>query len=215
MGKQGKRPLDFRIGEKVLVDLEGTGRRFWTEAYGRVREEFILLRHPMSASFKDLLNKDQPITARYMDTQGSIFGFKSTVVGTISRPSPILVIAHPFTVESVNLRRHERVQCFLPSVLFHEGEEMPGYIVNISAGGAKFVWPLSNGVAPEFPKNAEAFCQFNLPGGNGELYARSIIKSTTLDENKSIIGLKFEGLEEENKHVITDYVQLAMEFMAS
>jgi len=215
MAKQDKRPLDFRIGEKVLVDLEGTGRRFWTEAYGRIREEFILLRHPMSSAFKDLLNKDQPITARYMDAKGSIYGFKSTVVGAIARPSPILVITHPFTVESVNLRRHERVQCFLPSVLFLEGSEMTGYIVNISAGGAKLVWPLSDDASPELPPDAEAFCQFRMPGAESELYARSIIKGTTLNGSKCIIGLKFEDLEEENKRLITDYVQLAMEFMVS
>ena len=215
MSKQGKQSLDFRIGEKVLVDVEGTGKRFWTEAFGRIREEFILLAPPASASFKDLLNKDQPITARYMDVQGSIFGFKSTVVGTIARPSPILIITHPFTVESVNLRRHDRVQCFLPSTLFHEGAEMTGYIVNISAGGAKFVWPLADGNIPEFPKNAEAFCQFRMPGADNELYARSVVKSTTLDGKRCIIGLKFEELEEENKRLITDYVQLAVEFMAS
>lgn len=215
MTKQSRQPLDFRIGEKVLVDVEGTGKRFWTEAYGRIREEFILLRHPMSATFKDLLDKDQAITARYMDSEGSIFGFKSTVVGAITRPSPMLVITHPFTVESVNLRRHDRVQCFLPSTLFHEGAEMAGYIVNISAGGAKFVWPLANGNAPDFPKDAEAFCQFRMPGADSELYARSVIKGTTLDGNKTIIGLKFEDLEEENKRLVTDYVQLAMEFMAS
>lgn len=215
MKKQEKQPLDFRIGEKVLVDVEGTGKRFWTEAYGRIREEFILLRHPMNASFKDLLNKDQPITARYMDSEGSIFGFKSTVVGTIARPSPMLVITHPFTIETVNLRRHDRVQCFLPANLYHEGDEMTGYIVNISAGGAKFVWPLKNGTSPEFPKDAEAFCQFSMPGAEAELYARSIIKGTTLDGSKSIIGLKFEDLEEDNKRLIGDYVQLAVEFMAS
>jgi hypothetical protein len=215
MGKQEKRPLDFRIGEKVLVDVEGTGKRFWTEAYGRIREEFILLRHPMNVSFKDVLNKDQPITARYMDSEGSIFGFKSTVVGAMSKPSPILVITHPFTIETVNLRRHDRVQCFLPGTLFHEGAEMAGYIVNISAGGAKYVWPMQDEIAPEFPKDAEAFCQFSMPGADGALYARSIIKGTTLDGSKCIIGLKFEDLEEDNQRLITDYVQLAVEFMAS
>ncbi|MEW5774962.1 MAG: flagellar brake protein [Thermodesulfobacteriota bacterium] len=215
MKKQDKQPLDFRIGEKVLVDLEGTGKRFWTEAYGRIRGEYILLRHPMNVAFKDLLGKDQPITARYMDTEGSIFGFKSRVVGAIAKPSPMLVITHPFTIETVNLRRHDRVQCFLPSSLFHEGEEMAGYIVNISAGGAKFVWPMKEGQIAEFPKDAEAFCQFRMPGAENELYARSIIKATTLDTNRCIIGIKFEDLEEEHKRLITDYVQLAVEFMAS
>lgn len=215
MGKQDKHPLDFRIGEKVLVDLEGTGKRFWTEAYGRVREDFILLRHPMNAAFKDLLGKDQPITARYMDSEGSIYGFKSTVVGTIARPSPILVITHPYAVETVNLRRHDRAPCFLPATLFHEGAEMAGYIVNISAGGSKFVWPMPDGAPPEFPKDAEAFCQFSLPGAEGELYARSIVKGITLDGSKCIIGLKFEDLEEDGNRLITEYVQLAMEFMAS
>jgi hypothetical protein len=215
MNRQDKEPLEFRIGEKVLVDVEGTGKRFWTEAYGRIRDEFILLRHPMNVAFKDVLGKDQPITARYMDSEGSIFGFKSRVVGTIAKPSPILVITHPFSIETVNLRRHDRVQCFLPSTLFHEGAEMAGYIVNISKGGAKFVWPMKDDYAPEFPKDAEAFCQFRMPGAESELYARSIIKGTTLDGNKCIIGIKFEELEEENKTLITDYVQLALEFMAS
>lgn len=215
MKKQIKQPLDIRIGEKMLVDVEGTGKRFWTEAYGMVHDKYLLLRHPMNVTFKDLLNQDQPITARYMDAQGSIYGFKSTVVATIPRPAAILVITHPFMIESVNLRRYDRVQCFLPATLFHEGQELAGYIVNLSAGGAKFVRQVEEGKDLDLPKNSEAFCQYSVPGVENCLYARSIIKSTTQVDTKVVIGLKFEDLEEDSNRIITEYVQQATEFMVS
>ncbi len=215
MTKQEKRSLDFRIGEKVLVDVEGTGRRFWTEAYGRIQEEFILLRHPMNASFKDLLNKDQPITARYMDTQGSIFGFKSTVVWhhlpALAHPGH-----HPSLHRGVGEPAPARPGAVLPALgpVPRRRGDARLHREHFRGRGQAGLAPRQRG-RPEFPKTPRRFCQFRLPGADGELYARSIIKSTTLDENKCIIGLKFEDLEEENKRIITDYVQLAMEFMAS
>jgi hypothetical protein len=216
--QQTKQPLNLRINDKVLVDVEGSGKRFWTEAYGMVRDEFILLRHPMSVAFKDLLNPQQPVTARFMTADGSIFGFKSSVVGTIARPTPILVLTHPFVVETVNLRRHDRVDCFLPATLFHEGNELPGYIVNLSVGGSKFVYqPGGDGSAAplDMPADSEAFCQFRLPGQEAELYARSIVKSTTQAGKKVVVGLKFEDVEEASREAILDYVRSAQEFMAS
>jgi hypothetical protein len=202
-------------GGRVLLDPDGLGKRFWTEFIGLVKGKYLLLRLPMQVGIREALEVDAPVTVRYIQGGCRVCGFKTSVAGMNFKPFPLLFLHHPDRVESLSLRRHERVACSLPGRVFQEGQEWEGMIVNISQGGCRMVLDGGNGASGGTPQaDEEIFCSIRLLDSDEELYVRGMVRTVDAKAGNTVLGIQFVEPTEEQAGRIGEYVEGIREYLA-
>ena len=108
---------------------------------GNIQQDYLII-----SGLKDVqLEIGEPIIVR-MVHESSVMGYQSRVQGVIDAPVRLYVIAYPERVESVNLRKAERLKVFFPANVRAQAEPgiqgdllmLNGMLLNLSAGGCCF-----------------------------------------------------------------------------
>lgn len=216
---ESSRTLDVRIGAKVMLELAAPKVRVWTEFVGMRRDRFLIVTLPGRADVRGCLCPEQALTVRYLHEGYHVCGFQSSVESVSVKPYSLLFLSWPPTVSVVNLRREDRVNCFLPSSVFIQGREYPGYMTDISESGARLVLAQDEtGAPPEFPDIAmdeEVFCLFRMIGLDTELYIRAGVKNLGADASSPDFGVQFLELDDKARNSIQSYIELVKKFFFS
>lgn len=142
--------------------------------------------------------------------KGTIYAFRSRVLGLISEPSRLMFIAYPVRIEHHELRSHKRFKCSIVAQAGVDGSERGGVIENISKGGCRCVMEtcssdktLLNGVL----NDTIAFrCRF--PGSKGEIRFMGEVKNASRKSGEMAVGVQFLHLDtmEDVRKSIHDYI---------
>jgi hypothetical protein len=134
------------IGQFISVEIANSNREsFKTHLIGCKTGSYLILEIPGiqdAGKAKDLLMLDRKLIIRTIceRTTGDCMGFYSKVQGILKVPYPVFFASYPEEVETRELRTEKRMATSIPCVMFkHEnGDKMPGYITDLSAGSCRF-----------------------------------------------------------------------------
>lgn len=123
----------------MLVEIEGLRRSFKACCLGWDCGRFVLVTFPSRPEIRDHLYQDRGLILRYLHTDGVLHGFHSTVDAVLFKPERLLFARYPTTVERLNLRKEDRVNCFARARVAPAsgGAETAGLLLNISRSGCR------------------------------------------------------------------------------
>lgn len=201
------RILNIGIGTTLHVHLSGLDGPFKSVMIGQEPQKYLMIRLPMLTGIINRLREGNRVTLRYMYS-GCVYGFLSTVLHFITKPSPVLFLAYPKTIETLELRRSRRVDCFFPSTAKIQGKDCTGTIVDISTGGCRFSIDTSSGVkAPLIEVEEDIDLSFQLIGSSQPETVLGKVRSISRDPGKVVVGIQFDALDKETKKRIEALIE--------
>ena len=207
--------LNIPLGAKVLIEPRQMTGRFWCQFVGMIPHGYIILRLPQKdVLLREALAQEQDVTVRYL-TGSKVCGFASTTSAVIVRPATLVFLRYPKTIQVLNLRRHERANCLLPIIAYHDGNESHGLIINMSESGCKVM--LEDGshkTTPGIKKMQELFCQFRFLDMSEDIYVKSEVKNIKEAEKGVSLGIEFKELSAEVHQKIARYVEKIRQYDA-
>ena len=188
------RILNIALGTRLQVQLAGMDGHFRSSMVGMQPDQFLLIQLPMITGILNKLQEGNRATVRYLYS-GSVYGFHSTVLHFITKPTPLLFLTYPRTIEILQLRQAKRVDCFFAGSARIQGKEYQGAVVDISTGGCKFFIDTSGDVTvTQMAVGERMEVSFQLPGNSEPQNALGKVRSTSRDPMKVIVGIQFDAL---------------------
>jgi len=138
--------LSMEIGTRMIVsinDLHGAEERIVSDFVGMVHFEYLVLRLPWLPGVKSRLVDGISATVRFV-SHGELCGFQSLILAHTAKPSLLLFLEYPATVEKLALRRDKRVQCVLPVQLHSRHGNASGVIIDLSRSGCRITVDTTN-----------------------------------------------------------------------
>ncbi|BBD06733.1 flagellar brake protein [Desulfovibrio ferrophilus] len=210
--------LGVSIGTRMLVEPAGMGDRFKTEFIGMLRGQFIIVRIPRIPGLNDYLYVEKKITVRYVH-EGNVYGFESEVVWNQQAPFRLLFLRYPTTVEILNLRKCQRVDCYLPVTIgMEEGgqfTEYQGMMLNLSCGGCQLVLDSKQGSMPPVSVDALVSVAFRMFGTNKDVRLEGKAKNINVNKNRMYMGVMYSELPSDVSEGIDNYVSNVAEYLES
>lgn len=196
--------LPITLGTELLIELVDFKQRIKSSLIGMENNRYLIVKlssKDFDAGFTPEAVKQSPMIIRYL-FRGSVYGFKTSVLHTISEPSRLVFVTYPQKIEEFNVRNNPRYQCILPAEIEYNGEAVEMVIVDISQKGCRCV------VRTHSVKNREQFYSFididreiginvQFPGVEDKLRLASRVRNINKDNDRVIFGVLFEETEEE------------------
>lgn len=208
--------MNIVIGTRMLVEPAGMGDRFKTDFVGMVRGQFILVRIPRIPGLNEFLYVEKRVTVRYVH-EGNVYGFESQVIWNQATPYRLLFLRYPVTVEILNLRRCQRVDCYTPvRIGLEEGgqyTEYEGMMLNLSCGGCQLVLDAGEGAMPPVAVDTELKVSFKLFGTDKDVTFTGRAKNINVSKQRMYLGLMYDELPADVRKAIDDYVNNVSEYL--
>lgn len=200
-------------GDNILIEIQQLEKRLKVQYVGWIKEKFIITSCPLSPTIKNLfINK--PYVSVIFLLEGKIYSGNTYVMHCTFKPTGLIFLAEPEKLDVVNLRKAERINCFLPAKLIdkEKKQEYEGIIVDISVGGCGFIIDDSND-QKNLKTEQEVVIEFNLPNIDKKLSTPSIIKRFFTKENKVGIGIAFKSDNVEVLDAVSSYIKEVTEIL--
>lgn len=214
--KKGGNALALNIGTQMLVEPAGMGDRFKTDFIGMVRGQFFIVRIPRIPGLNDYLYVDKRVTVRYVH-EGHIFGFESKVLFNQSAPFKLLFLKYPDSVETLNLRKCQRVDCYVPVRIGVEEEEQyneyQGMMLNLSCGGCQVVIDAEHEALPNLSVDDEITVSFTLFNSSKNISIKGGAKNLNISKNRMFLGAMFHELDEQSRADVDTYVSSVADYL--
>ncbi|MGE4297067.1 MAG: flagellar brake domain-containing protein [Desulfovibrionaceae bacterium] len=205
---------DFQVGTQAVLEPHGIGERFKSRFIGWEPDKFVAFQMPTRLELREHLYKDKPLIVRYLHRGGQVCGFESPIQAIIFKPHNILFVDYPPQIEVVSLREHRRAQCYLPCVLFVDGAEVHGAMLDISCGGCRFVVnDEKTAFLPDIQEAMDCMVEVRLFGEKDAVHIAGDTKKVKHEEERLYLGLAFKDISPELSHEINAYVDQANEFV--
>lgn len=210
--------LGINIGTRLLVEPAGMGDRFKTDFVGMQRGVFIIVRIPRIPGLNEFLYVEKKITVRYVH-EGNVYGFESEILWNQQTPFRLLFLRYPKTVEILNLRKCQRVDCYLPVKLGLEEDgkytEYEGMILNLSCGGCQLVLDAKSGSMPAITVDAPVSLSFTMFGSGKEVRLDGKAKNVNMNKSRMYMGVMYNEVPEDVREGIENYVNNVAEYLES
>ena len=184
--------LDMPIGLELIAQIKGSdGVRFRSRYLGMKPGDFLILQMPGVPSIREKLISRCNLVVRFMSS-GTVCGFESLVMSHTLKPCPLVFVAFPETIESLNLRTAERVDTFIEAEGVIGDQIVRGAILDLSAGGCRMTVDRSTGTRwPDIEPGEEMLLSFRLPNENRMLTVNAQIVMAKKEVDAIALGLKF------------------------
>ena len=204
------RVLNIGIGTRMQFQLGGKGQEFKAAGFlaGMISDEFLMIRVPAIPGILSRLNEGDLIVVRYVYA-GNVYGFNSTISKCIQKPALIVFLSYPDAVETVNLRKAQRVECLFPATVKTDRGDYRAVIVDISQGGCRVCLDHGASQSSSFDIDQTIGLSFHLAGVAEEQVIDGRIRVLKKDAQLSEMGIKFD---EEDKAVLNNvkqYIEIA------
>lgn len=199
-----KSEVTIPVGEPCQIQLDQGKLPSFFRGYSYPK--YILIDGPVTRSGPVVAVSGTFYVVRFIH-MGLVYGYESMLMKQYSTPVSIWVMRYPDEIQTVNLRKSERMSTFIPAS-FDSGEGViTGAIVDISEGGGFFVAPSHAAIQP----GQTAQMDMTLP--NGEKITDYECKICTVKPNgaKVSFGINFNQLDTVNSQKIRAfYLMLVM-----
>ncbi|MHC1726651.1 MAG: flagellar brake protein [Syntrophobacteraceae bacterium] len=157
---------------------------------GIVSKEYLIIRVPAIPGILSKLTEGAPVTIRYI-YDGNVYGFNSTILAYTHKPALIAFMAYPTSIEIMNLRKAQRLECLLPAKMKVLEKAFTGVILDISAGGCRLYIEYGPVESPSVDVEQEVELSFHLAGRAEEQIVACRVQNLKKDSMLAEIGLQF------------------------
>jgi c-di-GMP-binding flagellar brake protein YcgR len=194
--------LNIGLGTTVHVHISGMDGQFKSIMVGQEPQKYLMIRLPLSSDVFNKLYEGNRAKVRYMYS-GSVYGFLSTVLHYIDKPSSLLFLAYPKTVDILESRRSRRVDCYFSGTATIREKECSGTVVDISIEGCKFSIDTSGDQRVPVIELEEAISlSFQLIGNSQLDPVFGKVRNISRDGEKVVVGVQFNALDPETRKCI-------------
>jgi c-di-GMP-binding flagellar brake protein YcgR len=199
--------LTAGLGTELLIEIKGTGKKFKSHLVGMEPEAYLIIRLPLTLGIMDRIKPQSAFIVRYV-CSGNVYGFSTSVLGSIINPLRLVFLSYPEKVEIVNLREKARVCCHLPAIAYLENKKLEGVILDINSKGVRFV-----STTPKEEKHIQVKLgddiklSFPIVGMEGiqDFYGK--VRNTVQDRERISLGVEFEMLDSTLSDKIESYAR--------
>lgn len=154
-------------GQRISLESHRHRDKLWTRMIGFKPAEYLVLDKPTEADAAGrtvTLEVDDALVIRFLK-DGSVFGFRATVLSTVSFPYKLLFVSFPAEAARHSLRSSPRLQCYLPcSGRVGTREFTRGFVPDFSATGCQLRVPLDFPANQDEPGAKNVTLNMQLPG---------------------------------------------------
>lgn len=202
---------DFKnnIGNTLQLQASHSNKdeRFYVKLVGFLENKSIIVTTPRVDGAPLKIEERQNFIVRMMSGSAAKV-FTCTAIFSSQRPYPHLHLTYPDALESITIRKAERVNCKLIVTVHnkqgHEG--ISASINDISTAGAQLFSKESLGTVGD---EISIDCKFSIAGIEQYLTIIGIIRRTvdsSKDENSFEYGIEFSSIADNDKIILTAYV---------
>ena len=119
------------------------------------------------------------------------------------------VLVLPTSIEDHNMRRSERVNCYLPALLTVDRSEHEGIISNISIDGCRFQTNTGTLMYINLDEDVSVFCY--LMGIAERQVLKGNVRSSVMEQKQAQLGIEFANLDNNKVTNISRYIQNVIE----
>ncbi len=187
------------LGASLQIKIEGLGTD-QTCLIGMAPGEFFIIRTPLLPSIGSKLFEKNHIIVRYIFS-GRVYGFRCTLIELIKKPHRLSILSYPDTIEYINLRKHERIPCFLNAEVTVKNRCFQGIISDISIGGCSFeVDKTENEEFPHCGVNEAMLIGIRFRKEGEETVFNAAVRTFRVESQGMMIGLSFakSGVQEKD-----------------
>lgn len=188
--------VQLQFGGQLQLQLEEGGSRVKGTFLGLEGEKYLILRVPGHVQVFDQLRQGKPVIVRYV-SEGCVYGFRTQVMAQITYPFPMVFLTYPRAIENVNLRKENRVECYVASELVVDDRPYHGFILDLTTQGCKFLLRQTAGlVTTPLEMHMPVHVRTSIPG-NPELRSfTGIIRNIQHEQDRTYLGIQFANLSE-------------------
>ena len=201
-----KEKFAIGLGSELNIQIEGMEERFKALLVGMEAPRYLMVRLQIPSTFRNQIDKGTVFIIRYLYF-GNVYGFRSKSLGSIQSPFKLTFLSYPDSIESLNIRKAERVSCFIPTAVTLHENELNGLIMDISKGGVRLTIHGKNDLISDVKIDDSVGLSFPLLGLEGTQKFEGIIKSITGDKEKLSFGIEFKDIDDKIKDIIDNYVK--------
>jgi c-di-GMP-binding flagellar brake protein YcgR len=207
------RMLSIGLGTRLQGQLGelAEGMKIAGTFVGIIPEECLMIQVPAIPGILDKLSEGSPVIVRYIYA-GNVYGFASTIRTCTHKPTLVVYLAYPTSVEIINLRKTKRLECLLPAELRIPGKNFNGIslfhgvILDISTGGCRIYIEYDPSESPAIDVGQGIEVRFHLTGTSGEQVISGKIQNLKKDNKLAEIGLEFNQDETKVEDNIATYI---------
>ena len=201
------------VGDELIIQIEETNIRFKSNLVGVERDAYLIVKTPSISGIGNKITAGDTVIVRYL-SEGSVFGFESTIEGSIVRPARLVFIKYPKFVECKSIRRFKRISCNIPSTGEINGAEFKGMIVDISKGGCRFSCQLHRrNDASSIKIDDDVDLSLKVMDSSENLYVMGTIRNLIQDSAHLNMGIQFNLEDEDNMHKLDKFIENIMMYV--
>lgn len=207
-----KEKLAIALGSELNIQVEGMEEKFKSILIGIEAPAYLMVRMQIPTKFRSQIDEGTTFMVRYV-YMGDLYGFKTKSLGSVKKPYKVTFLSYPDKVENLNIRKAQRVSCFIPAILDLGNKQFRGLVLEISKSGIRFSintnQEIINSVRIHDPLNIS----FPLLGFEGIHSFKGIIKSISSDTAGISLGIEFAEIKSSLESVIEDYVKDVLDLL--
>lgn len=206
--------MEISVGAKLILDLGGTeSRRVAGELVGWKSSKTLLASIPLLVGIRDYVEVGRHITCRYMH-DGTVYGFKSRILGYITNPDSLVFLSYPDQWESLDLRKQQRLPCFFPASFEIVDQQVMGILNDISEFGCRIqCGPSREEILEKIVLGAETMIRFVAFDAHSSYSIPALIVNASTDEKKiTAIGFKFPRISDDFKEVLNTHIKRIQDY---
>ena len=202
-------PITVEWGMPLMIRIKGFSESHKSTLVGMERGDYLICSMPAIPGLWAKLRDHENVIVRYVH-KGTVYGFKCTLLNIMDKPFRLMVLSYPTTIETVRLRKQERIACFIPITMDIDGETLRGMVRDISMEGCGIA--LSNSREAgllEVKAPAEAALSMQILGSR--VHATIEVVNSRRHNNKLILGSRFKDLTADASAGIQTYIDTMAE----
>jgi len=198
--------LTLKVGSQLLLRLLCVDKRYEGKVVGVEPYSYSIVRVRLPQDTIARLGQNPGVVAQ-LNTGGTLFGFRADVLNRVSVPAPLLFLSHPHSVERLVLRRNERLEVTLPCTIHGAFGDHEVVLLDLAPTGCSFA-ARSSLKSPLRTAQPGERLVLRCDLGSGQTFTVPL-SLRRVDEHKGRItmGGQFVDMEEENSHLLNDYLQ--------
>jgi c-di-GMP-binding flagellar brake protein YcgR len=203
------RRIGLDIGAKLQIEIQDFDSPLESFMIGMMPDDFLIITLPsrLSATGRKL-TKGTRLGIKYLYL-GKICVFNAELQASVDFHQKLLFISYPSVIHYRELRRHKRVESFLPCKLsLSNGQSYPGVIVDMSLSGCLCQQKnREDNPLPSLHIDEKLTIRCLFPGMDEEQVLAGHIKNLHKTKRETRIGLEFVENPPSVEKVITHYIE--------
>ncbi len=206
--------MELSVGIEIVLEIEGIEIKLHSFITGIHHGQYIMIECPKMTGIDTKLYGGNIVKVIYLHS-GKIYVFQAKILNFIKIPSRLIFLSYPESVEIRQLRKEQRVNCFLVASVrgVNQTAEYSGMVIDISIKGCKFVTtnPLRSLQPLQSGNKMELLLEF--PGSKDAVFFPGELRSITQEGSRTSIGIEFMEPGSESVQIAANYIKTGIDFI--